>query len=184
MCFAIFIGTGYFYLNKKIKTVNQNLDNVPYSQENNENKGILFSLLGKETFVYLDFFESKVVISINPEKSFEGQIYGYSHDYTVTAGDELIISIIDNVGGVELVSEGESLRYTGLQVAELLKRTSSTDFKKSLISEICKKIAKYGVDSNFFTDILNNSETNLNLAECYFWSESLYKLCANPHFID
>ncbi len=184
MCFVIFIGVGYFYLSKNFEETDNKAENIPYTQTLTENAGILLCENGNSTFFYLDFSDKVLTVSLTPEDSFEGRIYGYSHNYTVTANWDLIIAIIDNVGGVELEVESEKLRYTGLQVAELLKRSNSLELRRQVIIAACEKIRKYGVNSAFFGDVINKSETNLNHTDCYFWHEYLGEICANIRFID
>lgn len=184
MCIILFVGTGFYYLNKNFETANQVTEKVPYKQNLCDNKGVLFAINNKEIFVYLDFLESKIIISLNPEKSDEGKIYGYSHEYTVTGNDDLVVALIDNIGGIELDADGEKLRYTGVQVCELLKRSDSLELRRNIITEVCKKIERFGVDSSFVVHIINNSENNINLGDCYFWDENLAEVCSNLHFID
>lgn len=184
ICFLLFFGFGYFYLNKNIKSVNQNTENVPYRQISSENAGVLFIINGQETFVYLDFFENKITVSLSPEPSFANAIYGYSHNYTIKGNNELTETIIDNVGGIELEINGEVLRYTGLQVSDILKHTNSTELKRNIVTAIIKNIAKYGVDSSFVVNIINCSDSDLNLSKCYLWNDLLQSVCGNIHFID
>lgn len=183
MFFSVFLGFGYFYLNKNITDVNQNTEKIPYEQTLTENKGILLTINGRQTFVYLDFIESKTVVSLSPQTG-ENNIYGYPCDYTVIGSDELIIKIIDNVGGIELKQNGAYLRFTGLQVCEVLKRSNSNDLRKEVITAVCQNIVKYGVNKAFFTDVINNSKTNLNVTDCFFWDKHLGKVCMQLNFID
>ncbi len=182
--FAFFIGIGYFYLNESIKETDNKAEKIPYSQTPSENKGVLLCFGEENIFLYLDFIESKLIVSLKPEQSFQNQIYGYSHDYTVSADKSLIVEIVDNIGGVELEIENQKLRYTGLQVKELLNRSASIELRRDIIKDVCKKIYEYGVDSSFFSSIINLSDTSLKFSECYFWKDYLPKLCANTHFID
>lgn len=184
MCFVIFTGVGYYYLNKNIIDIDKEVQNEPYYQSITENKGILLTLNNVNTFFYLDFLENKLTVSLKPQFYESQNVYGYSCDYKVKGDNELLSLIIDNVGGVELKIEDEKLRYTGIQVANLLNHTDSIELRREIISSVCNKIAKYGVNSGFFGDIINNSETELTLFECYFWDDHFKEICNNIVFID
>lgn len=184
LSFAVFVGAGYLYLSNSFKAADNEVLNVPYSQTLSENKGVLFICNGKKIFFYLDFIENKLVASLNPEKAENGEIYGYSHDYTLEGNDSLISNIIDCVGGVEVFAEEGKLRYTGFQVVELLKQSNSKELRREIIKDACEKIAEYGIGNEFFSSIVNNSKTELKFSECYLWREYLPQLSANLHFID
>lgn len=178
------VGVGYFYLNRTSQKVNSSPQNIPYYQTYPESKGILFSLGGSNTFIYLDFSDRKLTVSLTPEESFENQIYGYSHDYTINGDNNLAAFIIDNVGGINLTQNGEKLRFTGNQVCELLKRSDSVELRREIINGITANIAEYGVGDKFISDIINNCETKLKYSECYFWDDYLQDICKNVNYID
>ena len=184
LSFAIFVGSGYIYLSKKFKQANNDVNNVPYSQTLSENKGILFNCSNEKFFLYLDFLENKLVVSLTPEISSNSNIYGYSHDYTINGDSTVINNIIDCVGGVELIYEDTKLRYTGLQVNQLLKRSHSKELRRDIISKVSEKIVTYGIGNEFFSGILNNSITELKFSECCLWRDYLPQLCENIIFID
>ncbi len=184
LTFAIFVGSGYLYLSKTFKQVDSEALKVPYTQTLSENKGILLKCNNESVFFYLNFLENTLVVSLNPEKAENGQIFGYSHDYTLDGNNNLISNIIDCVGGVELSGQDGKLRYTGFQLSELLKQSNSRELRREIITDACKKIAEYGIGNEFFSSIVNNSNTELKFSECYLWREYLPQLCANLHFID
>lgn len=181
---VIFIATGYLYLSKSFKEADNEVENIPYSQTLSENKGILLLCNGESVFFYLDFLENKVIVSLNPEKSDNGLIYGYTYDYTLDVNSALISDIIDYIGGVELSQDGEKIRYTGFQANDLLKQSNSKELRREIIKDIGKKIAFYGVDNEFFSILVNNSKTELKFSECYLWRDYLRKMCDNLNFID
>lgn len=182
--FAFFVGVGYYYLSKSFTEANNEASKVPYTQSLSENRGILLCCNNEKVFFYLDFLENKLVVSLSPETAENGLIYGYTHDYTLEGNNILISNVIDCVGGVELLIEDQKLRYTGLQVTELLKRSNSTDLRREIIIDACKKISEYGIGNEFFSIIVNYSKTQLNFSECYLWREYLPQLCENLYFID
>lgn len=184
LTFAICVGAGYLYLSKNFKQADNDVENVPYNQTLSENKGILLNCNHESVFFYLDFLDNKIVVSLSPENPQNNKIYGYSHDYTIESDNTLITNIIDCVGGVELFVEETKLRYTGIQVSELLKKSNSKELRCDIITKVCEKIELYGIGNEFFSSILNNSKTELKFSECYLWREYLPLLCGNLHFIN
>ena len=82
VCCAIFIGTGYFYLDRKLSVAEQKTEKIPYYTHLPENKGILFNICGNLTLCYLDFEEKTVsVVSAVNYALDEGRIAGYTVDY-------------------------------------------------------------------------------------------------------
>ncbi len=184
LAFTVFVGAGYLYLSKNFKQADNDVENVPYNQTLSENKGILLNCNNETLFLYLDFLENKLLVSLSPENSQNGKIYGYTHDYTIESENTAIANIIDCVGGVELLVEDTKLRYTGAQVSKLLKQSNSKELRRDIVTNACEKIALYGIGNEFFSGVLNNSKTELKFSECYLWREYLPQLCANLHFID
>ena len=182
--FAVFVSAGYYYLSKSFTQADNEASKVPYSQTLTQNKGVLLTCNSEKIFLYLDFLENKLVVSLNPEPSKDNKIYGYTHDYTLKGDNTLITNIIDDLGGVEILIEDTKLRYTGLQVTELLKQSNSETLRREIIVDACGKIAEYGIGNDFFSTLVNDSETELKFSECYLWREYLPQLCANLHFID
>ncbi len=183
-CCAVFVGVGFFYLENSFTGADTTTESVPYKQEVTESIGILFKIESEETFINLDFYNGKIVASINPEKSFENQIYGYSNDFSVQSNDQLLVDIIDYLNGLELEIDGEMLRYTGIQTIDLIHSNKIEDYERKIITAICNKISKLGVGTDFFANIIKNSTTNLKLTDCYFWSDEMQSLAKNLHFID
>jgi hypothetical protein len=184
MCLTIFLSIGYFYLNKSLVTANTEKKNVPYTQQINENTGVLLNLGGEESFYFLDFENKRLSASLTPEEQTENEIYGYPVTFKINADTNLIALIIDYVGGVDLTLENETYRYTGLQVKDLIETTNSKDLRREVIKSICSKISENGIETDFFTKILENSDTDLKFTDCYFWAKEIDTLCQNLWFID
>ncbi len=183
-CCTVFVGMGYYYLNKSFTQTENKTENIPYSQEVNENVGVLFKIGNQEAFFNLDFFNKRIIVSLTPEKPTDSKIYGYPHDFTVQGESEVLINIIDYLNGLELTTDNEKYRYTGSQVVDLIYTQKLKDYEREIIKAICERISKQGVGTDFFADIINNSVTDLKLPDCYFWADEMSTLANNLHFID
>ncbi len=183
MCATVFVGGGYFYLEKNIIGADTETEKIPYYTQNPENAGILIKCGGEEVFVYLDFFSERVCVALDFEY-FSEELYGYTIDYTVEGNQIFTEEILDYFGGINLKTENESIRYTGKQINETLKRTNSLELRKEIIRAVSDYIIENGIDNTFYHAIVQNSNSDLEISECYFWYEKLPQICRNLIFID
>ena len=85
----------------------------------------MFDIYSDRTLFYLDFEKRTISILTDNKNTNTGDtLYGYPVDYTVSAGYDLLVYIIDTVGGIELETESEILRFTGVQIADMLSKSS------------------------------------------------------------
>lgn len=182
--FSLFLGLGYVSLNKDFSKASTEKEKVPYTQEMPQNAGILLNINGEETFFFLDFAECNITVALNPEEPINNEIYGYSLDYKITANSDLLSEITDYLNGLELTILGEDYRYTGQQIKALIESDNTKILRYKIIDAIFNRIVSNGVATDFFGLIIKNSETNLNLIDCYFWSEYLTVLSKNLRYID
>lgn len=184
-CFLL-VATGYWYLSRSVKIVDRTVSDVPYRFANPENQGILITIGTENTFVYLNFEEEAITV-IDPPSDFsrdEG-IYGYPIDHTVSASVEWLSSLIDAVGGIELTNEGETLRYTGVQIADLLDHLPDTgELKFVILRALLQKISENGLDRADFKAAIEGAETDLTLIDCYRWEESIGEMCRHVNFVN
>ena len=183
MCCTVFIGAGYFYLSSKMKTpVKSEVKDIPYSYSP-ESAGILFDISGSKTLIYLDFEGSCVSAVFADDKDSE-EIYGYPVDYTVSSDYSLLGGIIDILGGLELNINDENLTYTGVQVTDILTTTPHTgELRKEIIEKIFSSIADKGFSRNDFLYIIENSNTDLTVPDCYFWQDSMSEISKTVRII-
>jgi hypothetical protein len=185
-CLAFFLGAGYYYLSKNLKDTEIETPNVPYSQETPQNCGLLFEILGENTFIYLDFENSKATICLYPQdiKKDQNEIYGYSIDYRINADVDFIADLVDSLEGIELNFENQTLRYTGVQVVDLILSDKDFKLKLQIIKAIAQKIANAGISKEMLLYIVENCDTNLTVPDFYYWPEYIGKICAALHIID
>ncbi len=185
-CLAVFLGVGYYYLSKNLTRTEIETPNVPYYTQTPQNCGILFEVLGEETFVYLDFENSKITVSLYPEDIVEDTtaIYGYPLNFKINADVDFIAELVDYLEGIELNLENQTLRYTGVQVVDIIFADRNFELKPQILKSICQKIAENGMEKDMFLYIVENCDTNLTVPDFYYWPEYIKNLCSNLHIID
>ena len=154
------------------------MPSVPYYSFTPDSAGVLFDISGNLVFTFLDFErESISLVFCEENHSYEDEIYGYNVDYTITADHSLVGGIVDLLDGIELEENSEIFNFMGSQVVEKLTTTTSSTEKRYIIKQIISKIAQKGFSKKDFLYIIENSETNLTVPDCYYWSDSLGAVC-------
>ncbi|MBP3706109.1 MAG: hypothetical protein J6J13_02515 [Clostridia bacterium] len=183
LCFLTFILTAYFYLEASFEKQNSAADtknsNIPYSTHP-ENSGVLFVMPdGSGMLIYLDFSQNCIsAIFIDDCDNEKSVFYGYPADYRIEGDYTLLSGIIDNIGGIDLETDGEALRYTGVQVTQLLSYTDNLrSALKEIVPSIFTSISKNGFSVSDIKYILENcSYTTLTLPECLNWSNYIAQM--------
>jgi hypothetical protein len=187
LSFSVFLGIGYFYLENNLKQeVKQETPSVPYYSEEPENVGIVVEISGWKNFFYLDFYNKRLSIVFGVDLSdVDTQILGYSIDHYIEADYSLLEGIIDIVGGIEVETDGEILRFTGVQITDMLSTTESREeSEKEIILKIVEKISKNGFHKEDFLYIIENSDTTLTVPICYFWSDYMKDICESVNLVN
>ena len=179
-CFFL-VTAGYFYLEHSIKETEETISDVPYEFSGPENKSVLFLIEEKQLFFYFDFSETTVYISEISTSESEREA-----DYTIRAEREFLGDLIDSVGGISLTVSGETLRYTGSQVLEMTdNRMNEGEMEENtVLRALVDKIAKNGLTIADFKMMIEETETDLTLPECYFWEGYMRSLFSNAVFTD
>ncbi|MBR6503121.1 MAG: hypothetical protein IKT42_06740 [Clostridia bacterium] len=189
MCGALFFGVvyGYLYynLNKKILNADEKNFETEYRYLP-DSEGIGFLLPDSSAIlVYLNFKENCInVVNIEVYDKNNDVYHGYTMDYTVEVDEQLIGGIVDRVGGVNVSVGGETYRYTGSQVEELIKTVPNGSVKSQIISEIFKQISKNGFTRENFVYILQNAKTNLSILDCINWLGFIDQIRKNIVFVE
>ena len=179
-----FIGVGYFYLSGHISNVQNEVEKVPYYDYVPQNTGLLFNVLDNKTLAYLDFENQSLRVCFIEGDISQNNIYGYEIDYEIEADLSLVSEIVDILGGIDLNINGEALNYTGAQIKEILEKNTDDMIEKQIIKSIIETVAKNGFHKKDFLVIIENSETNLTVPNCYDWENYIGKLCKNTFFIN
>lgn len=182
----VFIGSGYLYLSRELKPTEIKDESVPYYQALPDNKGILFDICGDRLLFYLNFEDKNIRIMFDHSDSKAGDtLMGYPVNFVVNGDYNLLAGIIDCVGGVEIHLANETLRHTGVQVSDILSRTTHReDIIREIILSFFKKIQKNGFQKSDFLYIIENSDTNLTVPDCYHWSDYAKELSSDIKIIN
>ena len=185
VCCSLFVGGGYFYLRKNFKETENKVSSVPYSFSAPESKGIMLDICGGLTFLYLDFEQERLTVIIPPETEYDGEIFGYPIDFTVKSDYGFVTRLIDCADGIELDLTGETLRYTGVQISDILSRTvDASELKRQIITALFKKIGENGLNGEFFNFIVESTDTDITVPDCYYWEKYITRLCKNGAIIN
>lgn len=187
-CTVLFCVISYFYLNFNLSKTTTDADRkdytIPYTQKP-DNVSITFVLPeGDGLLLYLDFENTQIRVLNVSNLNGNSEYYGYTVDYTVELDYELVSNLIDRVGGVNLKIGDEQLRYTGVQVKQLLEYGYADDLKPTVIKEIFAQIGKNGFSNDDLVYILENSENNLSIIDCIYWYDYIDDMCKNINFVN
>ena len=174
-----------YNLNRQTAEADRKDYTVPYEQIP-ENAGIAFLLPdGSAVLAYLDF-ENDCINVINIERYDSGNAlyYGYTADFTVETDYKLIGGIIDRIGGVNIEIDGEILRYTGVQVIDLISQNSNGNIKNQIIIGIFEQISKNNFSKNDFIYIIENSKGSLTVVDCVYWLDYIEQICGRINFVN
>ena len=186
---SIFFGCSYFYLQKSLektqKPVEKSQENIPY-YETPESCGLHFLLPAeRELLIFLDFTEEmSYIIDIDKNNGGKYTYAGYSLDYDFSLDYSVLSEIFDRLGGLDLKSENETLRFTGVQVCDRLCTDSSKEFSYEVISAVCEKIAQNGFSNDDFVYLLENTDSTLTMPVCIYWQPYIEKMLANAVFVN
>jgi len=183
------IGSAYLYLELSLKTAEADNpeSNIPYVAPLPDSAGILLKLPDKSGYMlYLDFYGGCILAAqIENTDNSLSNYFGYPTSYTVEADYFVIEGLIDRIGGLEIYSDGEMLRHTGIQVIERVhSSTDSNELKKELVLNFFEKISETGFTKEDFVFLIENSQTDLTVPDCYFWPPYLTDISKNIRFIN
>lgn len=176
LCMLTFATVSYLYLHN-IKT--EEPSDAP-------NSLIPYSSFPKNAFLIFEFTNGSLIAELDFEKSFllitnnfeERELL--DNCFTVKADDKLISGMIDRVGGIELFSDGQLMRFTGTQIIDMLKESqNSKSLSLNVLDEYLKKLSVLNITRQDFVYIIENSDTDLSIPDCFYWHEYINVLCKN-----
>lgn len=184
LCCAVFIGVGYFYLENEFKPIENKTESVPYYSLP-DNTGLVFDICSHKSLFFLDFEQKVLSVIFSDDATEDFGYYGYSAEFVVEGDYAFVGGIVDLVGGIDYVSEEGEESLTGIQVEELLSTTPDlSEIRTLIIEQIASKISKNGFTKEDFLYIIENSNTDLTVPDCYYWSEYIEDMCFNLRFIN
>ena len=190
LCSSLFAGLIYISAkSEKLIGVNVKKENVPYLAESElpKNTTLLFSFEdGYGLALQLDFQNTFIDAVILEKATFvEAEKFGYFIEETVYCDYTFILDFIDVLDGIELNIFGEKLRYTGVQVCNILAvNNKSIKTKREVVCAIFEKINKNGFSSEALSCIINNTKTSLSAPDCFGWTEHITKMCGSYNIVN
>jgi len=183
------IGGAYFYLEFSLNTADadNSESNIPYAAPLPDSTGVLLSLPDNTGYMfYIDFNGEQILTAvIDDTDNAISDYFGYPVSYSVKADYNLIEGLIDKLGGLELYDNGETLRYTGVQILNKLHSTpNNSDLKREIVKIFFNRIAEVGFSKDDLVYIIQNSDTNLTIPECYYWPPYIADISNNLRFIN
>lgn len=176
ICITVFAGSAFLYLRQdkisRQSDTEQSL--IPYSSAP-DNVALLFELPHGTLLFELDFGKALLTVTADPDTELISGKY-----FTVSADERLVAGMIDRVGGIELLTDGELLRFTGHQVTELFGYYTDTEaLRNSILEEYLKKAGEVGLSRQDLVYLIENSQTDLTVPDCFYWPEYTAELCQN-----
>jgi len=189
LCCLIMIGSSYLYLEISLNSAKTDTteSNIPYAEPLPESSGILLCLPDNSGYlIYLNFLDENITVSlIETLEDDKTDYFGYKVDYRVKSDYITLTNFIDRLGGIELYDNGETLRYTGLQVLEKINSVpEKSDLTHEIIRRFFQSVSTYGISKEDFIYIIENTETDLTVPDCYYWPPYVSKIAKNLHFIN
>lgn len=178
VCLILFISVGYLYLNGSFVSAQNENNSVPYYKQIPQNSGLLFETPEDKTYFYLDFENQNILVDLS------GESFEYPVDFKVNTDLDFVADFVDSIGGIELVLENKTLRYTGVQVEDLIIADKDLSLKPQIIKAICDKISNVGMTKEMFSEIIERCETNLTVPVFYGWLDYIKEISTNVIFID
>ncbi|MBR7071107.1 MAG: hypothetical protein IKI29_02965 [Clostridia bacterium] len=108
---------------------------------------------------------------------------GYVPDFTVRTDYQFLANWIDRFGGINLTANDTETRYTGIQIVELFSEiTASQNQLSEILTQHLYQIASFGMTGQDFVFLIENTETDLTVPDCFDWQNHLPGLCRNASF--
>ncbi len=168
---------GFFYLESRLqeKIVSENVSDAPYYSEP-ENFSVFMQICEDKMLLSFNFLSDTVDIYFSDENMNSDE-----YDYYINCDYETVGYFVDIVGGIEL----ENIRYTGVEITEILQYTVIDYFtKKEITQKIINGISENGIKQKDIIYLIENSQTNLKFNECFLVIDYIPKLCEFIRFIN
>lgn len=121
-------------------------------------------------------FIDAIIIEGNEKTACES--YGFYPTETINCSYSFIMDFIDTIDGITLDIFGEDMRYTGVQVCNILAvNNSHTETKTKILKAVFNKIYKIGFSSEALSCIMNETDNTLSVPDCYGWTLFLGEMC-------
>ncbi len=185
--FSAFI-YGYLYINmEKDEAKADTKDyNIPYESPAPQNTGVLFNFeSGSSTLVFLDFEGERIYLLDLTDSNASAKDYGFPVSYTVNATYDTIKTAVDIAGGINMRLSDEDMRYTGVQVVELLSTTvDTTELRREIFTALFKQFSRFGVLREDLIELFSNTPCDLSVPDYYRWADYLKMMSKRVSFVN
>ena len=164
---TVFFVSSYLYLYQNLKTqqkpTDEKQESVPYF-EAPENCGLLFSMPNENKVLFFLDFEQEIsyIININKNDDIVDSYVGYPIEYRFEVDYQILSLVFDRLGGLDLSTAGELLRFTGIQVCDIICKNPPDGVLYEIVLQTCNRIAQSGYsidDFTFLEDVAGNEIT-------------------------
>ncbi len=181
-CGLLFFFSAYLYLYtgiEKSKNAEVKENTVPYEKAVPEDTGLLIKFeSGSAVMIFLDFSYERAFAAVIDDYTDGAELrLGYDIQYTFNANNTFLEGLVDRLGGIDLDIENAPMRYTGVQVTDLVSRNDDGELKRQILSGILTKISKVGFSTEDFVYMIENSDTALTVPDCIYWAEHVGNMC-------
>ena len=176
ICTVIFTLSGYFILNgsSAISSVtDRTLTNIPYSTAPS-NQAVVISFKESSLLFSLDFSHDKLYVFSQDE---EHEYYLEKEPFYMELDEYTLSKFLDRIGGIETMQNGVKTRLTGIQTVKLLNNNSQN--KTEILSCVLDTVSKTGLTLHDLVFLIENSDTDLTVPDCFDWPERLKGLFQN-----
>ena len=128
-------------------------------------------------------FISALFLENASSKAFEE--FGFYATETAHLTYKSIMDFIDTIDGITLDIFGEEMRYTGVQVCNIIAvNKDDIQTKIKILKAIFNKINKIGFSSEALYCIMNNTDNTLSTPDCYGWTDYLGEMCNKYNIVN
>jgi len=184
----LLVGGGYLYLNSLVDdiTISNKAESVPFNSVTPQTTDILFEVEGDYFLLLLNFNDLSLRAKLSVNDSFTAtQLSDYASDYKVLCDYKIVEYFVDNVGGLEIDTGDEVLRFTGIQTIDLLRNeNTSCEDVENIISQLFSKLGECGFWDDYLRYIISNTECNIDYTKAFRWCDYLSKMCLDFEFLE
>ena len=167
-------------IGKSFSPAGENVESVPYSAVPDNKTILIIGEKGEGALLYLNFHD--IVLQthlLDTDAEQRANKLGFIIDYKMELTNEFLCSLSDRIGGIEITKDGETFKYFGSSLNQLLEEPPTFD-NISVISEaFFEKFAKMDLSAADFMFIMENTNTDLDYDIYSEWADFLPELICN-----